>query len=38
VQLYAGIGAEPDDVAGIGRYLRLVKNEAEHFRSSARFL
>ena len=30
VQLYTGVGAQPNDVAGIGWDLRLEKNKAKH--------
>jgi hypothetical protein len=30
VQLRAGIGAQADDVAGVGGYLRLVEDDVEH--------
>src|SRR5690554_383330 len=36
VQLTAGVGAEPDDIAGVRRYLRLIQNHVQHQRSTAR--
>lgn len=30
VQVAAGIGAEPDNVAGIGRYFRLEQDHVKH--------
>ena len=30
VQRTAGVGTEPDDVAGVGWYLRLVQNDMKH--------
>lgn len=30
MQLATGIGAKPDDVAGIGRYFGLVQDDVEH--------
>src|SRR5690554_1225773 len=36
VQLAAGVGAEPDDIAGVRRHLRLIQNHIQHQRSTAR--
>ena len=36
MQLCAGIGAQPDHVAGIGRNLRLVEHDMQHARIIAR--
>jgi hypothetical protein len=30
MQLHTGVSAQPNDVAGIGWNLRLVKNQAKH--------
>jgi hypothetical protein len=36
VQSAAGIGAEPDDIAGVRRNLRLVEDDLEHGRDRKR--
>jgi hypothetical protein len=30
MQLYIGIGTQADDVAGVGRYFRLIEDTVEH--------
>jgi hypothetical protein len=30
MQMRSGIGAQPDDVAGVGRDFRLIEYQAEH--------
>ena len=35
VQVAAAVGAEPDNVAGIGRYFRLKKDDVKHARLRA---